>query len=92
MVKQARKWRNYLSDSESGDFMKKTREQGVNARQQLLDDLHQTKNALEAAYSNFENVIDPDLIDCYTYEIYAVQKRYKFLLEQARQMDLQAFF
>ncbi|MCI8853454.1 MAG: DUF2508 family protein, partial [Lachnospiraceae bacterium] len=41
---------------------------------------------------NFENVIDPDLIDCYTYEIYAVQKRYKFLLEQARQMDLQSFF
>ena len=72
--------------------MKKTREQDVNARQQLLDDLHQTKKALVAAYSNFENVIDPDLIDCYTYEIYAVQKRYKFLLEQARQMDLQAFF
>ena len=72
--------------------MKKTREQDVNARKQLLDDRHQTKNALEAAYSNFENVIDPDLIDCYTYEIYAVQKRYKFLLEQARQMDLQAFF
>lgn len=72
--------------------MKKKQEPGVTARQQLLEDLHQTKNALEAAYSNFENVIDPDLIDCYTYEIYAVQKRYKFLLEQARQMDLQALF
>lgn len=60
-------------------------------RQQLLSDLHQTKNALDLAYSNFENVVDPDLIDCYTYEIYSVQKRYKFLLEQARQMDLQRF-
>ncbi|MGI6001080.1 MAG: DUF2508 family protein [Candidatus Merdisoma sp.] len=36
--------------------------------------------------------MDPDLIDCYTYEIYSVQKRYKFLLEQAKQMDLQTFF
>ena len=41
------------------------------------------------AYRNLENVIDPDLIDCYTYEIYSVQKRYKFLLEQVRKMDLQ---
>ena len=50
------------------------------------------QNALDTAYANFETVVDPDLIDCYTYEIYSVQKRYKFLLEQAKQMDLQTFF
>ena len=48
-----------------------------------------SKNALDTAYANFETVVDPDLIDCYTYEIYSVQKRYKFLLEQVRQIDLQ---
>ena len=58
-------------------------------KQQLLEDIARTKSALDRAYSNFENVIDPDLIDCYTYEIYSVQKRYKFLLEQVRQIDLQ---
>ena len=62
------------------------------SRRQLLEDLYLTKNALDTAYANFEAVVDPDLIDCYTYEIYSVQKRYKFLLEQARQMDLQTFF
>ena len=46
----------------------------------------------EDSFTNFETVVDPDLIDCYTYEIYSVQKRYKFLLEQAKQMDLQTFF
>lgn len=61
-------------------------------KRQLLEDLHLTKNALDTAYANFEAVVDPDLIDCYTYEIYSVQKRYKFLLEQAKQMDLQTFF
>ena len=55
----------------------------------LKDDLHQTARALQDAYNNLENVVDPDLIDCYTYEIYSVQKRYKFLLEQVRQIDLQ---
>ena len=57
----------------------------------LKDDLHQTARALQDAYNNLENVVDPDLIDCYTYEIYSVQKRYKFLLEQVRQIDLQRF-
>ena len=62
------------------------------SRRQLLENLYLTKNALDTAYANFEAVVDPDLIDCYTYEIYSVQKRYKFLLEQAKQMDLQTFF
>ncbi|MDF2586318.1 MAG: hypothetical protein K0S41_159 [Anaerocolumna sp.] len=53
----------------------------------LLNEIKKTKIALESAYSNFENVIDPDLIDCYIYEVNAVQKRYKFLLKQAKEMD-----
>lgn len=56
-------------------------------RNQLLYDIDKTKNALDSAYSNFENVVDPDLIDCYIYEVNAVQKRYKFLLEKARQLE-----
>ena len=59
---------------------------------QHLEELYLTKKALDTGYANFEAVVDPDLIDCYTYEIYSVQKRYKFLLEQAKQMDLQTFF
>lgn len=58
-------------------------------KSQLLYDIDKTKNALDTAYSNFENVVDPDLIDCYIYEVNAVQKRYKFLLDQARQLELQ---
>jgi len=72
--------------------MRKKKEQPLTPKQQLAQDLYLTKNALDTAYSNFENVVDPDLIDSCTYEIYAVQKRYKFLLEQARAMDLKIFF
>lgn len=53
----------------------------------LKSQLSETKSALEAAYSNFENVLDPDLIDCYIYELNAVQKRYKFLLNQAKSLE-----
>ena len=36
----------------------------------LKDDLHQTARALQDAYNNLENVVDPDLIDCYIYELH----------------------
>ena len=59
------------------------------SREQLLSDLKQTKTALDDAYSNFEQVVDPDLVDSYIYEVNAVQKRYHFLLKQVQMMDLQ---
>ena len=56
-------------------------------RQQLMDDLKKTEYALDCAYSNFENVVDPDLIDCCIYELQAVQMRYRFLRKQADLLD-----
>lgn len=53
----------------------------------LLREIQRTKLALETAYSNFENSLDPDLIDSYIYEVNAVQKRYKFLLKQVKNTD-----
>lgn len=57
-------------------------------RNALLSDLEKTKRALEVAYAGFDNVIEPDLIDCYIYEVNSVLKRYKFLLEQAAKINL----
>ncbi len=49
----------------------------------LREELLQARRALENAYCGFDNVTDPDLIDCYIYELNAVMKRYKYLMEQA---------
>lgn len=43
-----------------------------------------TISAIEMAYSNFENAVDPDLIDCYIYQLNSEQKRYRYLLKQAK--------
>lgn len=59
------------------------------SREQLLSDLALTKTALEDAYTNFENVVDPDLVDSYIYQVNAVQKRYHFLLKQMQMLELQ---
>lgn len=56
-------------------------------RTSILDDLERTRLDLEMAYSGFDNVTDPDLIDCYIYEVNAVLKRYKYLLAQAAKMN-----
>ncbi len=53
----------------------------------LQEELAKSRFALEIAYSNFDNVTDPDLIDCYIYEVNAVMKRYKYLLEKAAETD-----
>ena len=47
-----------------------------------------TQTALENAYLGFDNAIDPDLIDCYIYEINSALKRYRFLIHQAQSMQL----
>lgn len=57
-------------------------------RNSILEDLEKTRCALENAYAGFDNVTDPDLIDCYIYEVNSVLKRYKFLLEQAAKVSL----
>lgn len=54
----------------------------------LLSDIKKTQIALENAYLGFDNAIDPDLIDCYIYEINSVLKRYRFLINQAQSMQL----
>lgn len=59
------------------------------SREQLLSDLKLTKTALDDAYTNFENAVDPDLVDSYIYEVNAVQKRYHFLLKQVQLLDMQ---
>ena len=56
-------------------------------RNALLSDLEKTKKALEVAYAGFDNVTEPDLIDCYIFELNAVMKRYKYLLQKAAESD-----
>ena len=53
----------------------------------LMDDLRQTAQELQDAYHNLGTVVDPDLIDCYIYELNSVQMRYKFLLTSIKNYD-----
>ena len=53
----------------------------------LREELLLARNALENAYAGFDNATDPDLIDCYIFELNAVMKRYKYLLQKAAESD-----
>lgn len=54
----------------------------------LLEELTQSKNALDIAYSCFENAVDPDIIDSCIYQMNSAQIRYKFFLEKAKAANL----
>lgn len=49
----------------------------------LKESIEKTRRALDIAYAGFDNAVDVDLIDSYIYEIAALQKRYKHLVELA---------
>ena len=55
---------------------------------QLLEDLRETKNALDTAYANLSYVVEPELIDCCIYELNAIQLRYKFILSQVKKSEI----
>ncbi len=58
-----------------------------NHYENLKDDLRKTTIELKTAYTNFQNVSDPDLIDYYIYQTKAVQIRYKYLLECVKKLE-----
>ncbi len=49
----------------------------------LKESIEKTRQALEVAYSGFDNAVDVDIIDSYIYEINSLQKRYRHLTELA---------
>ncbi len=53
----------------------------------LKQELDQTKQELNDAYSHFENVVDPDLISSSIYHINAIQERYKYLMKLIKTVE-----
>ncbi len=54
----------------------------------MLSNIKQAIKDLDCAYLNFEHATDPDLIDCYIYQVKSAQMRYKFLLNSIKQADV----
>ena len=54
--------------------------------EELMQEIERVKMQMENAYYNFQNAMDPDLIDCYIFEGNAAWKKYRFLLKQAKML------
>ncbi len=54
--------------------------------EELLEEIKRVKRQMENANYNFQNAMDPDLIDSYIYESNAAWKKYRFLLKQAKML------
>lgn len=53
---------------------------------QLRREIEQTRDAMDAARSRFEQAVDPLLIDCFIYELNAAQLKYQFLLRNFKKV------
>ena len=56
----------------------------------LKEELNMTKAELDAAYSHFENVVDPDLISSSIYQINSIQERYKYLMKLIKAVEAES--
>lgn len=56
---------------------------------QLLNGITKAKQELEIANQNFSYATDPLLVDMYSYQIKAIQAKYRYLMGQARALGLQ---
>ena len=56
-------------------------------RKKLLEELSEVQNDLNRTYTNLENVVDEELIDCLIYELNATQIRYRVILNQVKQLE-----
>ena len=54
--------------------------------QAIREEISQIKEAMDTAYSHFQYAVDPDLIDCYIFEVNAAWKKYQFLLKKAKEL------
>lgn len=65
--------------------MIKTERKRKNARREelrvLRKQLDQTQGAIDCALINFQQALDPAMVDCYIYEWNAAQLRYQFILK-----------
>ena len=53
----------------------------------LRAEIEKTKDEMDVIQNHFEQVIDPTLIDCYIYQLNAVQLRYQFLLRRFKRQE-----
>lgn len=54
----------------------------------LIEEIQSANRALNAAYMGFNNALEPDMIDCYIYEVNSIQMRYKLLIENAKSLGI----
>lgn len=57
---------------------------------ELLLSLATVKQNLDLVYMNFEYATDTALIDCYIYELKALQMKYEYLMQKVKARGLQA--
>lgn len=72
-------------------FIKKNASQQAYSREtnELKRQIEISKTAILSAQNQFEQVVDPTLVDCYIYELNAAQLRYQFLLRRLKKRELQ---
>ena len=59
----------------------------LSEEEMLRLEVEETKLALDAAYSVWQNITEPELIDSVIYELNSIQSKYTFLTKKYREIS-----
>lgn len=62
-------------------------QQSVETDSSLLNEMKNAKKDIDTILLNLNYQTDPDLIDCYTYQLKGAYMRYKFLLRKIQELS-----
>lgn len=62
----------------------------MDSRDELILSIEKVKQALENAYKNFDFITEPELVDSCIYEVKAMQLKYGFLIQKAKELGIVA--
>ncbi len=68
-----------------------TLQAGENERQELMDAIRRTAGELEAVRSRFDLETDFDLVDACILELNSLERRYDYLIKEARRQRIAAY-
>ena len=54
----------------------------------IIEEIEKIKMDLDVAKRNFDMATDSSLIDCYIYEIFALNSKYQYFLKKAKDLGL----
>jgi hypothetical protein len=70
------------------DYYDYETEKQMEEKEFIVESIRKVTESLDQAYNNFNLITDPELIDSCIYELKSMQLKYRYLIQQAKELGI----